>query len=138
MELKLTRIKKGELYCLGDWTQVNDDGTETHLWYSCEDTEREYPDKIAGLTAIWKGRYQIKMTWSNRFQRLMPQIMGVLMFSGIRIHKGNRPEDTEGCPVTGNEMGDGCVRDSQNCFDDKVYPFFQKHCAAGEVWVTVQ
>jgi hypothetical protein len=29
----------------------------------------------------------------------MPTILGVQNFDGIRMHGGNRPEDTDGCPL---------------------------------------
>lgn len=69
--------------------------------------------KIKGKTAIPCGKYKISRTYSNRFKRLMPQIMNVKGFSGVRIHAGNTAEDTEGCPLFGNNTQVGKVVNSR-------------------------
>ena len=55
------------------------------------------PKKIAGVTGIMRGRYEIALTWSNRFKMFMPLLLSVSQFDGIRIHWGIKPEHTEGC-----------------------------------------
>lgn len=70
--------------------------------YECwvlEDVERDI--KIYGETAIPLGRYRIVIDYSNRFQRLLPHLLDVPGFSGIRIHPGNRAVDTHGCLLPG-------------------------------------
>lgn len=57
--------------------------------------------KIHGQTAIPAGNYQLAITFSNRFQRLLPEVIRVKGFQGIRIHTGNTPEHTEGCLLVG-------------------------------------
>ena len=75
------------------------------LGYTCEDTDRKLEDgldqKIKGRTAIPRGRYRIRLSMSNRFGRIMPEIMNVPGFTGIRVHGGNTHQDTEGCPLLG-------------------------------------
>ena len=58
-------------------------------------------DKVYGKTCIPRGTYEIKLTMSRRFRKVMPLLIDVEWFSGVRIHKGNKPEDTEGCLLVG-------------------------------------
>lgn len=45
--------------------------------------------KVYGKTAIPYGRYEVKLTMSNRFKKVLPILIGVKGFEGIRIHSGN-------------------------------------------------
>jgi hypothetical protein len=60
--------------------------------------------KINGETAIPAGRYSVILTMSNRFKRIMPEILKVPGFSGIRIHGGNTAKDTEGCIIVSSNI----------------------------------
>ena len=68
-----------------------------HFCYTLEDTLR--PIKIAGCTAIPAGLYRVTLEWSPKFKRVMPTIANVPNYKGIRIHGGNKPTDTDGCPL---------------------------------------
>ena len=46
---------------------------------------------------IPEGRYELKMTYSPRFKKMMPLVDGVKGRSGIRIHTGTIPEHSKGC-----------------------------------------
>lgn len=61
--------------------------------------------KIPGETAIPSGRYRIAITQSPRFKRLLPEILEVPGFTGIRIHPLNTARESEGC------IGVGYVRE---------------------------
>ena len=65
------------------------------------DPDQIKSEKIYGKTAIPSGRYQVLITYSNRFKRLLPILVNVPGFAGIRIHPGNRHVDTEGCLLPG-------------------------------------
>lgn len=70
-----------------------------HFCHVLEDTLRPRGVKVAGVTAIPAGLYRVTLEKSPKFKRIMPTIKGVPNFEGVRIHGGNRPEDTEGCPL---------------------------------------
>lgn len=71
--------------------------------------------KIIGKTAIPTGRYRILITRSRRFGRWLPLLLNVKGFEGIRIHAGNKPEDTKGCILLGFNRRKGYVLNSTQC-----------------------
>lgn len=73
--------------------------------------------KVPGKTAIPAGTYAVAMTPSPKFGRLMPQVLDVPGFTGIRIHPGNTAADTEGCILTGLTVPEaGKIAHSQLAF----------------------
>lgn len=82
--------------------------------YTLEDAVRDLGEncqgKQYGITAIPAGEYPLILSFSNRFQKYMPEILNVPCFKGIRIHSGNKPEDSEGCLLAGtNRTKDGLI-----------------------------
>ena len=69
--------------------------------------------KIKGATAIPAGEYKITRTYSPRFKRLVPQVMNVKGFSGIRVHAGSSAKDTEGCLLLGDNTIKGGLTNSR-------------------------
>jgi hypothetical protein len=72
--------------------------------HTCEDvvrTLKSQNDKVKGKTAISYGRYELDVTFSNRFQKELPILLAVPFFDGIRIHGGNTEADTDGCILIG-------------------------------------
>lgn len=78
-----------------------------YLCFTLEDEMREVPGqsvaawKIKGSTAIPSGQYRVTIEDSVRFGPGTLTINDVPGFSGIRMHAGNTPADTEGCPLLG-------------------------------------
>lgn len=89
--------------------QILIDGT--YLCDSLEDTTRDHnkdgdlddpgEGKIWGQTAIPYGSYRIVLSYSPRFKKILPELVGVRHFTGIRIHPGNTVRDTHGCILPG-------------------------------------
>lgn len=99
-----------------------------NLCYTLEDTDRKLESggiKVKGKTAIPRGTYKVVLTYSNRFKRILPLLLNVPQFEGIRIHTGNTSEDTEGCILVGKSAGVGLIRDSRVAFG-MVYSILEK------------
>lgn len=115
MELKLNRIFLGSSATIGELL-VND----KHLCDTLEDRVRPEGEKVYGKTAIPEGTYEVKLTHSPRFKKILPEILNVPNFSGIRIHTGNSSKDTEGCIIVGTWDGEkeDWVGNSRIAFDE--------------------
>lgn len=73
--------------------------------HTCEDEDRFLEnggEKVNGKTAIPRGKYRLTTSFSNRFQRVLPVVLDVPGFTGVRIHGGNRAEDSSGCILVGS------------------------------------
>ena len=79
--LHLKRISRAEKAVRGTIT-----GT-AHVLPTLENAEYIIPE----------GKYELKMTWSPRFKKMMPLVDGIKGRSGIRIHTGTIPEHSKGC-----------------------------------------
>lgn len=69
--------------------------------------------KVYGETAIPTGVYTVKMTYSPKYKRNMPEVLDVPGFSGIRIHSGNTAKDSLGCILLGRNTKVGMVTESR-------------------------
>jgi hypothetical protein len=106
MELKLVRKTFlqdrtiGDIYINGDlFCQILEDtdrGLDSSM--SLDEIRRL---KVFGKTAIPTGKYDIVLSYSNRFKTFLPEVLNVSGYKGIRFHPGNTPEDTHGCLLPG-------------------------------------
>lgn len=74
--------------------------------HAVEDEDRKLEDgggKVYGKTAIPRGKYRLITSESPRFGRILPEVLKVPGFTGIRIHGGNTAEDSHGCILVGQE-----------------------------------
>ncbi|TDH28682.1 hypothetical protein EXU57_00975 [Segetibacter sp. 3557_3] len=75
--------------------------------YTCEDKDRglngDCSKKVKNKTAIDRGKYEVILSFSNRFKKYLPLVLNVCCFEGIRIHGGNTSENSEGCILIGAE-----------------------------------
>ena len=139
--IEVTRKWKKPTYTISKW---NVDGK----WFcdGIEDRDRGLSNhmseatiksiKVKGETAIPTGKYEIRMTPSYTFAHkpkkpyawcdaVLPEIVGVKGFSGIRIHAGNTAKDSLGCLLPGRNDKVGWVSNSMNeC--KKIFPMIQQ------------
>lgn len=119
MEILVVRYHKKPSYTIGKLF-ING----VYFSDTLEDTDRGLTDimplsqiqkqKRYGDTAIPTGRYLVELTASPRFGRVLPILIGVKGFDGIRIHRGNTAEDTLGCILVGENKAVGKVLNSAN------------------------
>lgn len=136
MELVLNRILKTNDYTIGEFSV---DGK--YLCDTIEDAVRPLPEscpntpkgiackckeKVYGKTAVPAGTYKVKLGYSNRFRRILPQVLDVPHFLGILIHTGNSNKDTEGCIIVGTWDGktENWVSNSRAAFN-KLMPLLR-------------
>ena len=50
------------------------------------------------------GTYPIAVTWSPKFKRMLPILLNVPGRSGIRVHRGTKPEHSRGCILVSAAM----------------------------------
>ncbi|MEM5776944.1 MAG: DUF5675 family protein [Candidatus Aenigmatarchaeota archaeon] len=88
--------------------------------YKCYTLEPETDDYSTGK-AIKCGKYRVIMTYSKRFKKVLPEIIGVENRTGIRIHSGNYREDTSGCILVGEKMINDILLDSRKALGWIIY-----------------
>jgi hypothetical protein len=103
--------------------------------YTLEDIER--PVKVAGVTAIPRGHYEMVITYSERFKRLLPLLLNVPNFDGIRIHTGNTSAHTEGCILVGKSKTENQVLQSKVAFDE-LFPKLQAAAAKEKIFIEIK
>lgn len=101
MELTLNRIFLGSSATIGE---LYVDGE--HIADTLEDRVRPEGEKIYGKTAIPEGTYEMVLSYSPRFKKILPEILNVPNFTGIRIHCGNSSADSSGCVLVGTWDGE--------------------------------
>ncbi len=126
MELKLIRETFTEDSTIG---KLFIDGI--FFCFTLEDKVRE--KKIKSITAIAKGRYEVVISFSNRFQQLMPLLLNVPEFEGVRIHWGNYSKDTDGCILLGNTKGANMIGNSK-----ATYAKFMKMLKKEKTFLTIE
>lgn len=141
MELLVVRYYKKPTYTIGKLF-INGE----YFCDTLEDTDRGLANtmplsqiqaaKRKGTTAIPTGRYLMELTVSPRFGRTLPIIIGVKGFDGIRIHRGNTHEDTEGCILVGENKAVGKVLNSANT-ENRLMDILQKINHTEQIYITI-
>lgn len=142
MELELTRSVKTNKSTIGELT-VNG----VFECFILEDKDRglrkDMPIselivmKIKTRTAIPTGRYEIVVSFSDKFQKMLPLLLDVPAFAGIRIHPGNTDANTEGCLLPGKTKFPDMIGSSRVAFTalfDKIKAALQRE----KIFITVK
>ena len=118
MELKLKRIAPKKEYTIG---RLYIDGK--YFCDTLEDVDRGLDQKmpleqikkikVMHQTAIPTGVYKVRLSMSPRFKRILPEILAVPGFSGIRIHNGKDQNSSSGCLIVGKNTIVGQVTNSK-------------------------
>ncbi len=142
MDLKLERKYRNNNYCI-DKLYINGKYFSDVL----EDPDRGLTDsmtleeikkiKVKGNTCIPYGTYNITITYSPRFKKNLPLLNNVKGFDGIRIHSGNKPQDTEGCLLPGFNKVKGQVINSKVTTDKLIAQIQQAINKKEKVIITI-
>lgn len=135
MELKLLRKYCKPSYTIGT---LSVDGK--YICDTLEDVVRDLvtEKKVKGRTAIPAGRYRVILNWSPRFQCVMPLLLDVPNFEGIRIHSGNTAKDTEGCILVGRNTQPGTLTESRATMADLMQLLTSANNRGDEIWITIE
>ena len=126
--LRLADCTIGQLF-------ISDSGSDVFECFTLEDVVRPDGVKIKHQTAIPAGRYEVVIDFSNKYQRRMPHILNVPMFSGIRIHSGNVDTDTSGCILVGTTFNQAnqAIYHSRDAYDR----LFEKMLKADKIQIWI-
>lgn len=153
MKLLLKRIAKQKTYTIG---KLYIDGV-----YECdtlEDTDRGLSDdmtieeikkkKVYGQTAIPYGTYEVNMnvvspkfkdrSWATPYDGKLPRLMNVPGYEGVLIHVGNKPEDTLGCLLVGQNKIKGQVVNSTATFHELMEKLTEVHEIGEKISITIE
>lgn len=122
---KLPDYTIGKLYIDGvyicDTLEDTDRGLTQHM-----PLEEIQDKKIYGKTAIPTGTYKVSMniispkfrnkSWAKQWNGKLPRLLNVPGYEGVLIHVGNKPEDSLGCILVGENKVKGQVINSVNTF----------------------
>lgn len=115
-----------------------------HECFTLEDEIREIPGrpvvewKIPGKTAIPQGKYRVVLTKSQRFGKVLPELLLVEGYTGVRIHAGNKAEDTEGCILVGEDKQDHTITRSREALLELMAAISMAIEGGEQVWIEVE
>ena len=153
IDILLERVARKEEYTIGK-LYINGQ----YFCDTIEDTDRGLTSKmsvdeilnikIAGKTAIPTGTYYVTLGvksakfstkkyekqygWINGY---LPRLLNVKGYSGVLIHIGNEPKDTDGCLLVGENKAKGKVLNSTATFQ-KLYKIL--NTAKGDIRITIK
>jgi hypothetical protein len=141
LELIITRRWFSAKSTIGEMFEAAGD----FLGFTLEDPVRHGPDgilqaseKLPRETAIGPGRYRLILSFSERFKQVMPLLVGVDHYKGVRIHPLNGPHQTEGCVGIGQTRGIDFIGSSQIAYAHLCGRICTALNAGKQVYVTIK
>ena len=118
MEIRVKRIARKDGYTIG---RMSLNGS--YFCDTLEDTDRGLKSTMSeeeilskkrkGITAIPTGEYDVILTFSPKFKRVLPLLLNVPGYQYIRVHHGNLPSSTDGCLLVGENKVKGQIINSR-------------------------
>lgn len=118
MEIRVKRIARKDGYTIGKM-YING----AYFCDTLEDTDRGLKSTMSvdeilskkrkGITAIPTGEYDVILSFSPKFKRVLPLLLNVKGYEYIRIHHGNFPSSTDGCLLVGENKIKGQIINSR-------------------------
>lgn len=123
LELNIFRLTHTKHYCEGEMYNMTDN---VKFSDTLEDVVRDFngdgdlldegEDKIYGETAIPYTKvgeyYEVVVSYSPKFKKETAEILNVPHFKHIRLHFGATSKNSEGCPLMGEKIGDGLLKNT--------------------------
>lgn len=153
MKLLLKRTFKGPQYTIGklyvngvyECDTLEDTDRGLHQTQSLLEIQSK---KVYGQTAIPYGTYKIDMntvspkfkdrSWAKFCGGKLPRLIDVPGYSGVLIHVGNKPADTLGCILVGDNKIKGQVINSTSTFQELYSLMLKAKVAGEEITVTIE
>lgn len=153
MKLLLRRIFKGPSYTIGklfingvyecDTLEDQDKGLTSQM--TLEEIKAK---KVYGETAIPTGVYKLNMntvspkfkdrSWAIPYKGILPRLENVKGFEGVLIHVGNKPQETLGCVLVGENKVKGQVINSTASFNKLMKLLLQANIDGEDIELTVE
>lgn len=86
------------------------------VFYGLEPSKPMVDDGSYLLTLTFSPRFSGKSPYNNYHKMQVPLINGVNGHTGVRIHIGNYPSDTDGCLLIGQTCSHAFVGDSRKAY----------------------
>ncbi len=103
----------------------------------CVTVEKPWLNNHPNASCIPDGRYQVKLTPSAHFDRVLPEVIDVPDRTGIRIHTANLQTELLGCIATGESFtdinGQPGVGMSREAFSELMQLIGNNDC-----WITIE
>lgn len=93
--------------------------------------------KVPDQTAIPTGSYKVQLSESPKFKRVLPEVLNVPGYFGIRIHKGATADHSSGCIIPGDNTATGRVTNSEKYEKLIVAAIAAAEAKKEDVWLTI-